>query len=286
MSKKNIIGIAVAAALALGASGVALATPVNVDGVVFDPAQTNNPILQSINFRESSVSSTSPTLTGYGVIASLNGVSPVNVPPGIFCPGCSLTFTFTYTYLSPPPGAPANLAEFTNGTINFYVVPDSANSGTGFQVSNPSSATYGKPWLTLSGKTIPLADLPQPQANWYEDGQLYAQIFGGSVSSPGNGSSGFGYLDVTGGTAGKYFKTGSQLDGTDLFLNSSFQVASGNNICQAGICYPIAGQGGLTGLLMMPVAVPEPGELGLLGLGLGMLGFFGWRRRKEAEEKA
>jgi hypothetical protein len=30
------------------------------------------------------------------------------------------------------------------------------------------------------------------------------------------------------------------------------------------------------------VAVPEPGEVGLLGLGVGLLGFFMWRRRKES----
>ena len=47
------------------------------------------------------------------------------------------------------------------------------------------------------------------------------------------------------------------------------------------ICaYPIQGNGSLVG---RTVTVPEPGEVGLLGLGLGVLGFFMWRRRKETD---
>lgn len=267
MFTKKSIAIALGAALALGASGAALAAPINVGGVLLDPTQTFNPVIQAIDLRETAVSSSNTTLDGYGVIASLNGVSPVT--GGDFCPGCNLTFTFSYTLELPQSG---NQAVFDNGVANLYVIP----AGT-FNVNDPASAVGTTPWLSLTGHTLAAPGFSQV-------GQLYATIFG-SISQPALGSSGFGYYDVSGGVAGKYFNTNSEPGGSDFLLNSSFQIPGpGVQNCTVTTGYPICGQAGLAGLMMTPV--PEPGEIGLMGLGLGILGLFFWRRRKDGKEPA
>ncbi|HEX7369159.1 MAG TPA: PEP-CTERM sorting domain-containing protein [Rhodanobacteraceae bacterium] len=263
MLKKKSIGIALAGALALVASGAAFAAPVNVGGVVFNPDQTFNPIFQATNFRETSVTTAGQTLLGYGMITNLNNEYPTQ-----FCPGCDLTFTFSYTVKD----VNGQQVVFDGGALNFYVVQN-------FNVNDPSSAMGTTPWLTLTGHTYPFI-------GYSTDGTLYSTVTG-PVGAPTT-ASGFGLLDVSGGMAGKFFDTNSQTDGSDFLLNSSFQLATGNDICTGaggtGTCYPIAGQGGLTGLATTPV--PEPGEMGLLGLGLAILGFFIQRRRKEADGRA
>lgn len=263
MLKKKSIGIALACALALGAwSESTLATPINVGGIHFDPSQTFNPIFQATNFRETSVTTAGETLLGYGMVTNLN-----NESPSVFCPGCDFTFTFTYNVKQ----VNGLQVVFDGGALNFYVV-------SSFDVNNPSSAMGTTPWLTLTGHNIP------PPVSFLTNGTLFSTVFSGTVGNP-TGASGFGYLDVGGGLAGHYFDTNGQLDGSDFFLNSSFQVATGNNICTGplgtGTCYPIAGQGGLTGLAK---PLPEPGEISLLGVGLGILGFMLRRRSKEAKK--
>ncbi|MGH8110823.1 MAG: PEP-CTERM sorting domain-containing protein [Rhodanobacteraceae bacterium] len=264
-NKKSIV-IALAAALALGASGAAMAAPINVGGVLLDPTQTFNPVLQAIDLHETSVSSSDTTLSGYGVIASLNGASPVLGEN--FCPGCNLTFTFSYTLESQN----GDKAVFDNGVANLYVIP----AGT-FNINDPASAVGTTPWLSLTGHTL-------AATGFSTVGQLYATIFG-TISAPGAGSSGFGYFDVSGGVAGKYFNTNSEPGGSDLSLASSFQIPSPSfPNCTVTTGYPICGTANLSGLLVMPV--PEPGELGMLGLGIGVLGFFFWRRRRESDDRA
>lgn len=267
MFTKKSIAIALGAALAFGASGAALAAPINVGGVLLDPTQTFNPVIQAIDLRETSVSNSSPMLDGYGVIASLNGVSPIT--GGDFCPGCNLTFTFSYTLETPQSG---NQAVFDKGVANLYVIP----AGT-FNVNDPASAIGTTPWLSLKGHTLAASGFSQV-------GQLYATIFG-TLSQPTAGSSGFGYFDVTGGVAAKYFNTNSEPGGSDFSLASSFQIPSPTfPNCTVTTGYPICGTANMSGLMMTPV--PEPGEIGLMGLGLGVLGLFFWRRRKDGKADA
>ncbi|TPG51421.1 PEP-CTERM sorting domain-containing protein [Rhodanobacter glycinis] len=271
MLMKKSIGVALACALALGAwSGSTLATPINVGGVVWDPSSPLDLTVQAINFRESSVSSVGNVLTGYGQIASFNGTNQAT-----FCPGCDLNFTFQYTVSN----ITGNQVEFSPGSISFFV-----DNTSGFNVLDPTTAGVGTPWLTLSGHTGSFL-------GFGGTAQLFSTI-NGTVTQPLTGSTGIGFLDATGGPAASYFQTHTQADGlggfADFTLNSEFlfSIVRGcsstpspdpTNICH----YPITGTATLIGR-----TVPEPGEMGLLGLGLTFLGLLIRRRRKEGEGRA
>ena len=270
MLTKKSLGIAFAAALALGASGAASATIINVDGVHWDSSSPFDLTIQSLNLRETSVAAKGDVLHGYGQIGSINGNNN-------FCTSCDLTFTFTYTVKDTPTG---NQVVFDNGSFQFYV----QGAGT-FNFGDPTSVG-GTPWLTLTGHTAPRTGFADP------NGQLYATV-NGTVSNPTLGSSGFGLVDATGGPAMPFVNSNFWADGiggfADFQLSSSFQFFPANTCTMVttsldNVCtYPIEGNGSLIGRTAR--AVPEPGEVGLLGLGLGMLGFFMWRRRKEETDE-
>lgn len=267
MLTKKSIGAALVCALALGAwSGSALATPINVGGVVFDPDSPLDLNIQALNFRETSVANVGDVLTGYGLIGSVNGTNQAT-----FCPGCDLNFTFQYTVTNIDTSGANPLVVFDSGAINFYV--DNTQS---FNVLDPTTAGIGTSWLNLAGHTA-------PRTGFSFLGELYATI-SGTINNPTSGSSGFGLLDVTGGAAASHTNTNTIADGVggfaDFSLDSSFQVQD-VGICSGGLCYPISGEGSLLG--DSAVTVPEPGAVGLLGLGLGVLGFLIRRRRKDAE---
>lgn len=273
MLNNKKIGIAAACALALAAwTGSTLATPVNVNGVHWDSSSPFDLTIQSLNLRETPVANLGDVLTGYGQIGSINGINS-------FCTGCDLTFTFSYTLLSTAGGG--SQAVFNNGSFQFYT-----QAAGSFDFGNPASVG-GTPWVTLTGHTAPGAGFSDP------NGQLYATI-GGSISQPNSNSSGFGWLDATGGPAWTFLNSNSVDDGiggfADFNLSSSFSYQPANT-CPAvttnldDICsYPIQGNGSLTGRTAIPV--PEPGAIGLLGLGLAFLGLFAWRRNKESDERA
>ncbi len=269
LTKKNM-RIALACALALGAwSGSTLATPISVGGVYWDSSSPFDLTIQSLNLRETPVSTVGDVLTGYGQIGSINGINS-------FCSGCDLTFTFTYTVKS----ISGLQVVFDSGNFQFYT-----QAAGSFDFGNPSSVS-GTPWVTLTGHTAPRAGFADP------NGQLYATLVG-SISNPALGSGGFGFVDATGGPAAFILDSNSNPDGNggfaDFNLSSSFSSFPANTCTTVttnldDICsYPIQGNGSLTG---RTVAVPEPGAIGLLGLGLGFLGLFAWRRRKESDERA
>src|SRR6185312_15864365 len=276
MLTKKSIGIAVACALALGASGAALATPITVGGVTWDPNSGFDLNINAFNLRETSISAVGDVLHGYGQIGSINGSTT-------FCSGCDLTFQFTYTVQNLGLSGSGNpQAIFTNGSIQFYT-----NAAGSFNMQFPTSAGPGTPWLTLTGHT----GLVSGYSTTGTTGQLFSNI-NGTITNPLTGSTGIGFLDATGGPAMMFVDSNTQDDGlggfADFTINSSFltQIFRGcgstpstdlDNVC----AYPIQGTGNLIGA---SVKVPEPSELGLLGLGLGILGLFAWRRRKETQE--
>jgi hypothetical protein len=270
MWKKKTIRAALACALALGAwSGTTFATPTYVGGVWIDPDSPLDLSIQALNFREASVSQVGDVLTGYGVIGAING----NFNQGQFCPGCNLNFTFQYTVADIDASGANPLIVFNNGFVNFYV--DNTSS---FNVLDPTTAGIGSLWLSLSGHTA-------PRTGYGTLGELYSSV-NGTPGNPTLGSFGFGLLDVTGGAASYFTDTNTMDDGiggfADFSLNSSFQY-DGAGICGNNTCYPISGQGGLLG---SSVTVPEPGTIGMLGLGLGFLGLALRRRRKDSDDLA
>ncbi|WP_255324792.1 PEP-CTERM sorting domain-containing protein [Rhodanobacter sp. OR444] len=269
--KKKSIGIALACALALGAwSGSTFATPTNVGGVVWDPSNPLDLTIQAVNFRESSISGVGNVLTGYGLISSFNGITDFgsSIAADSFCPGCDLNFTFQYTVSK----ITGNQVEFSPGSISFFV--DNTSS---FNVLNPTTAGVGTPWLTLSGHTGSVL-------GFAGTAQLFSTVVG-TVTHPLTGSNGLGFLDATGGPAASFFQTHTQADGlggfADFTLNSEFlfsavRTCTGISPNPANIChYPITGTATLIGR-----TVPEPGEMGLLGLGLAFLGLLVRRRGK------
>jgi hypothetical protein len=101
-------------------------------------------------------------------------------------------------------------------------------------------------------------------------------------------------VDASGGPANFYVNTNTISDGiggfADFSLASSFQFFPAN-FCAlispdpTSVChYPIEGNGSLIGRSTVPV--PEPSEMGLLGLGLAFLGLLVGRRRKETDGRA
>lgn len=269
MLKKKNIGIALACALAFGAwSGSTLATPVNVGGVQWDTSDAFYLTINSFNLRETQVANVGDILTGYGQIGSIDANNN-------FCSGCDLTFQFTYTVQS----INGNQVVFNGGSYQFYT-----QAAGSYNAANPTSVG-GTPWVTLTGHT-------SKNATFTDDvGQLFASVTG-TVANPGQGSNGFGLVDATAGPAWTFLDFNNIADGlggfADLNLNSEFQIKPAQGCTSispnpADVChYPIGGTGSLTATA---TAVPEPGALGMLGLGLSALGFAVWRRRKETDER-
>lgn len=270
MLKKKSIGLALLGALALGASGAALANPITVDGIQFN----SGAVFQSAQLYETQVSSTtSPgnVLSGYGMINSINGNTN-------YCAGggfdCQLTFTFTgYTATT----LTDSTAVFTGGTITFYA----SNSRT-FDPSNPASATAGSVFLVTDGHTF------QDNVSGNTGTLISNATVGNFLTSQFQGH-GSGLLDVMSGDAASYFNTNTFTDNLGGLADIQFISDFSPNGCENSgnsAPYVICGSGSAKSFAMLPVSVPEPAELGLLGFGLGAMGFFMWRRRKENEGRA
>ncbi len=239
-------------------SSVAVASPINVGGVVWDPDQTwGFPNLTDFTSNGSLIENAVDPgngithVIGYGQIDAIN--SSVNNASS-FCPGCELTFVFEMDLVSITPTGNPNEADFVfnNLVIDMYVDHVGQAGFTAYDGTLASAGPgNGVTFLSLVGN-----------GNLTGTGENI-----GTGSDTGDGDA---LLDVVGGAAFDNFNTDQELNGADLVFSSSFQPI-------------VDGNGNPTGLLFGTVdisgnTIPEPGSLALLGLGL--LGFAASKKRK------
>lgn len=253
--KSTLLAGAIGAAALFSAQAFATPTLETVDGVSF----YTGAYFQSNQLFETSVSNVGDTLSGYGEVTSIDSNTD-------FCSGCDLAFQFSgYTVTS----VNDQNADFSGGVVDFYVIPEGS-----FDASNPASATSGTLFLSTAGHVF------NGQDNYSgRTGTLLST--GSALDTASAAGTGIGQLDATGGDAFQYFNTNTINDFNgglaDFVFTSDFGTAGctftgGPNTT----VYPICGSASLQG------NVPEPGQIGMMGLGLVAVGFFVRRRRRVA----
>ncbi len=249
--QKTIGALAGMALMGMSAS----ASAVTVLGITWDPDSLVDFSAQQSVY-ENFVSSVGDTLTFYGIVNQINGVS------NFTSPGRELTFFGQYTVsqvLDVDADPYPDYVLFNNGTLSIY-----SDDSPDFNFMNPATAQDGDLFLSLSGhdNTINIAG-----TNYVAE--LFGNIVSGELGTGNAGGSGAGLWDVIGGAAMAYFDTNTIADSNtpggfaDFRYSTSFQE---NNVIVTGTAE------------MFGDSIPEPTTTALLGAGLLGLGVF--RRRK------
>ena len=261
--KNTLLALACGAALM---ASQAHASNVNVGGVIWDPASTDD-FFTTDTIYETVVTNFGDELKGYGKISYINGLDT-------FCPGCELTYQFGGYNLDAGIENDLNGSfnagdrlSFIGGWIKMYVdkTPDFALDN--FDSAGDDGGTNAL-WLDLAARS---------QTAIFGSSSLTGTLFSllqtGSLGTGTEGGNGFGNLDVIGGLAKGNLDTNGEANGSDLSLTSSFQP---RRCALSGTCtseYVLFGTNDIAGN-----SIPEPASLLLVSLGLLSAGAL--RRRK------
>lgn len=262
---KNLIASAIVG-LGLAASGSASA--IVVAGVDYGAAGATN-YLETTTVAETLITGNLQELKGYGQINTVNG----NLS---YAGGDRLYFVFDKYVSNAFTNASVN---FTGGVVNLYLLP-SYNLLSLSSAANMTKIIGGKPYVTYEGHGL----------NGTPNTLSATGILTGSTIS----FSGAGLLDVTAGDAAvvAFLNSNGIGDGAGGFADAAF-TSSGNNAvlnpldntagCTTNTAnsgqFCLAGSADIRGKTTR--AIPEPGVLGLVGLGLVGMGI-SLRKRKAA----
>ena len=266
--------VLVGGCLAAGLANPVSASLITVGGIQFEPGFH----IETASIMETAVGEVGNVLSGFGRVDLINGQSFNQ-----YCVSgnCELTFEFggyETTAIVPgfDPDEPAGARiTFDGGWVNFYVKEGrTANFETG------DNFTDGTLWLGLVGVT---SRGSLTYGNPGVDGTLHSSLSNFDAVSAIDDGIGRGWLNVAEtpagiGLANEIFATQTQTTnlGTaaDFLLTSSFQPDEGDEFF-----LPLAGTADIRGDAQ---AVPEPGVISLMGLGLLALGLtaVGLRRRE------
>ena len=271
--KSKLLALALGSAVAVGS-----AHATTVGGIYFEDT-ANQTYFENTTLFESVVNNAGDTLTGYGMVTSVNGNDAAVYGGGLY----RLYFTFSYNVGS----ITSNLVQFDSGTVNVYRVNSFLNLSTNDPTTAQNFIQAGTLWATFSGHdnvaTVSTGGLALNAST-----VLYGE---GTVLGQALKFTGSGLLDVTSGLADvvNFLDTnkipdavGSMAD-AELFTDASSTGNISGTQCaadlQTGLLptgeFCVSGSANVKGTYK----IPEPGSLALVGLGL--LGLVGAGRRKQ-----